>query len=126
MTADSIEGLFAQASREITVSRDGWAKRNAGLARVAARRAAGMAIRATLLVEPVAAAGSNFMHHLSYLADATTVPLAVRESAWRLANRPAPGDGFQASDPMPTQPAQDAESILAWAQSSVRVVSDAT
>ena len=115
MTAQSVEQLLIQARKEIILSCEGWSKRNAGLARVAARRAAGMAIRAVLSKHPHKEAGTNFMHHLNYLADSSLVPARIRESAWRLANRRAPVGGYQASDPMPTEPSQDAAVIFAWA-----------
>ena len=106
-----LKALFVSADREIELSRDGWGKRNAGLGRVAARRAAGMAIRAWVQAGRIEGYGTNFMHHLAAFADDEGVPLQARESAWRLANRPAPDGGFVASDPMPTEPADDAETI---------------
>ena len=116
MTTQTVEQLLTQAQKEIVLSRNGWSKRNAGLARVAARRAAGMAIRAVLTMHPHEKAGTNFMHHLNYIADSSQVPANIRESAWRLANRPAPEGGYQASDPMPTEPSQDATSLFDWAK----------
>ena len=52
--------LLIQADSEAADSEASWAARNAGRARVTARRAAGMAIRAWLMAGDVS--GTNFMH----------------------------------------------------------------
>jgi len=106
--------LFSQAMQELERCRSAWASGNAGKGRVGARRAAGMAIRAYLKLKPDTAYGTNFMHHLAGVADNEEHPLALRESAHRLAARGWPDAGFQAPVPDPLEPSADAASIIEW------------
>ncbi len=116
---DEVIDLLSQAERELAGCRKSWEMRNAGRARVGARRSAGMAIRAWLLTTNYEGYGSNFMHHLAGLADDSRWPVALRESAWRLAARGRPESGFQAPLPDPLEPATDAESILEWCRQQI-------
>jgi hypothetical protein len=111
--ADSND-LLLQAEQELVGCRNAWKSGNAGKARVGARRAAGMAIRACLRLEPQPGYGSNFMHHLAGVADGEGLPTALRESAHRLANRGWPDDGFSTPLPDPLEPSADANSIIQW------------
>ena len=115
-TLHEVEELFEQAAREVTGSQNSWQSRNAGRARVGARRAAGMAIRAWLLSrgQSMAGYGTNFMHHLAGVADDHQWPVELRESAWRLAARKVPAEGFQTPLPDPLEPATDAFRIINW------------
>jgi hypothetical protein len=63
----------------------------AGLA--SARRAAGMALNAALLVEPDDAWGRSYVDHLAALARDASVPERVREAAQILVATPLPGAG---------------------------------
>jgi hypothetical protein len=108
--------LLEKAELEVEGSDSSWRAGNAGRGRVGARRAAGMAIRAWLVAHPNPAYGENFMHHLGGLADDERHPVAVRESAWRLAARGVPPDGFLEPLPDPLVPSTDARSIIAWAR----------
>ena len=111
---EQADALFSQAKQELERCRNAWASGNAGKGRVGARRAAGMAIRAYLKLKPDPAYGTNFMHHLAGVADNQGHPVALRESAHRLAARGWPENGFVAPVPEPLEPAADAASIIAW------------
>ena len=111
--------LLIQADSEAADSEASWAARNAGRARVTARRAAGMAIRAWLMAQGDVKYGTNFLHHLAGVADDERHPTPLRESAWRLAARGKPEGGFEAPLPDPLVPATDARSIIAWARSEL-------
>lgn len=105
-----------QAAQELAGAHEAWAQGNAGRGRVGARRAAGMAIKARLAVEPRPGYGTNFMHHLNALADDDGVEVAVREAAWRLAARKPPEEGFAVALPERLTPMHDVDVIMAWCQ----------
>ena len=117
--ADQRRLLFERAARELQMCRQVWRQGNAGKARVCARRAAGMAIRAWLTTMKDTVYGTNFMHHLGGLADDPRWPTAVRESAWRLAARGTPDGGFLMPLPDPLEPATDAASIIVWCEKEI-------
>lgn len=111
--------LLSQADAESADSEASWAAGNAGRARVTARRAAGMAIRAWLMAQDGITYGTNFMHHLAGVADDSRHPTPLRESAWRLAARGVPEGGFEAPLPDPLVPVSDARSIITWVRSEL-------
>ena len=119
LLSDEQTALLAQADAEAADSEASWAARNAGRARVTARRAAGMAIRAWLMAQDGVTYGTNFMHHLAGVADDARHPTPLRESAWRLAARGKPEGGFQTPLPDPLVPVTDARSIITWARSEL-------
>lgn len=97
---------------EMTEAREAQAAGNIGRARTCARRAAGMAMQATLGIGPGAATyGSTFTDGLRRLALDQHIPNAVREAAARLVDR-SNKERQSASQ----NPAQDAEIILEFFQ----------
>jgi hypothetical protein len=93
---------------EITEARQAQAAGNIGRARTCARRAAGMAMQATLGIGPGATTyGSTFIDGLRRLADDRHFPDDVRAAAGRLVDR-SNKERQSASQ----NPVQDAEIIL--------------
>jgi hypothetical protein len=93
---------------EITEARQAQAAGNIGRARTCARRAAGMAMQATLGIGPGATTyGSTFIDGLRRLADDRHFPDEVRAAAARLVDR-SNKERQSASQ----NPVQDAEIIL--------------
>ncbi len=109
---------LTRAARELAGAGEAWQTGNAGRGRVGARRAAGMAIKARLAVEPRDGYGTNFMHHLNAMADDSTIESMVREAAWRLAARQPPEGGFAVATPAKLTPMHDAEVIMQWAEAA--------
>ncbi|MCA9538086.1 MAG: hypothetical protein KC620_04325 [Myxococcales bacterium] len=107
----TIEDWLSRAEQELAGADESWRGGNAGRGRVGSRRAAGMAIVAWLTAEPQEGYGRNFMHHLNALADDERFAAGVREAAWRLAARPAPGVGWRVEPPRPLTPMADAQLI---------------
>jgi HEPN domain-containing protein len=70
-----------------------FANRNARGGLAGARRAAGMALNAALIVEPNETWGRSYVDHLLAVAVDPSVPLQVRESCGRLTETPLPGQG---------------------------------
>ena len=102
-------------AREMAVASKGWDEGNAGMGRVGARRAAGFAVRALVEGKGLEDFGRTLMHHLGALADAEGAPIAVRESAHRLAARKIPPEGFvTAFEKGKTTPMDDARQIFRW------------
>ena len=97
-TRNEVEELLEQAEREVIGSQSAWQSRNAGRARVGARRAAGMAIRAWLvsLDRHLDDYGTNFgiIWQVSLM---TINGLSNCESTWRLAARKVPDEGSDAA-----------------------------
>ena len=106
---------MAKAQAELAGAKTSWQGGNAGRGRVGSRRAAGMAYKAALAVEPRPDYGTSFMHHLNAGADDGQLPLEVREASWRLAARPTPSEGWQTDLPNPLTPMADAETVIRWA-----------
>ncbi len=93
---------------EITEARQAQAAGNIGRARTCARRAAGMAMQATLGIGPGAATyGSTFIGGLYRLADDPHFPDEVRAAAARLVDR-----SNKERESASINPVQDAEIIL--------------
>lgn len=105
---------MTRAAAELADAAESWSAGNAGRGRVCARRAAGMALKAWLEVDPRPGYGTSFMHHLGALADDESVEVAAREAAWRLAARQPPAAGFAAPLPERLTPMHDAELIRDW------------
>ena len=108
-------GWQQTVQKELAVAHHAWREGNAGMGRVASRRAAGFAVRAWVEAKQIEGYGTNFMHHLGALADNEEAPIGVRESAHRLAARKVPSEGFV----MPfergkTTPMDDVENITQW------------
>jgi len=102
-------------NREMAVAENAWREGNAGMGRVGSRRAAGFAVRALVEGRGVEGYGKTLMHHLGALADAEAVPIAVRESAHRLAARKIPAEGFVTPfEKGKTTPMDDARQIFRW------------
>ena len=111
----SYEEWMTDARRELTGATDWWRQGNAGRGRVGARRAAGMAFKARLIREPRPGYGTSFMHHLNAAADDVSLPVPLREAAWRLAARPTPESGWEIPLPEGLTPMADAQTALDWA-----------
>ncbi len=103
---------WAQIGPELAGADEAWRSGNAGRGRVGARRAAGMALKAWLCLQPRDGYGTSFMHHLGALADDESVAYGAREAAWRLCARPVPEAGFQLALPAGLTPLDDARTII--------------
>lgn len=116
---ETVESWLAQSAPELVSADEAWRTGNAGRARVASRRAAGMGLKAWLMACPQPGYGTSFMHHLNALADDTARPAEVREAAWRLAARPVPDGGFQVALPAHLTPMADARLVLDFARAEL-------
>ena len=104
----------SQAEAELVAADGAWAEHNAGMARVASRRGAGMCIRAWLMEVPREGYGTNFMHALRAMADDESIPPAPREAAWRLAARPVPEAGWIVPLAGHLKPMDDARLLMGY------------
>ena len=108
--------------KEMAVAAQAWREGNAGMGRVGGRRAAGFAIRALVKGKGLEGYGKTLMHHLGALADADAVPMALRESAHRLAARKIPAEGFVTPfEKGKTTPMDDAQQIFEWVRAELDV-----
>ena len=116
------ERWLNDAELELENAARAWATGNAGMGRVGARRAAGMALKAWLGVHPQPDYGQSYMHHLNALADDARQPSAQREAAWRLSARPQPAGGFAVPPPPALTPMMDARALMDWAAAQAGLV----
>ncbi len=107
--------FLADVQRELAIAHDSWRQGNAGMGRVASRRAAGFAIRGLIEARELTGYGTNFMHHLGALADDESAPIGIRESAHRLAARKVPPEGFVTPFVRgKSTPMEDVDNIMEW------------
>ncbi len=114
---DSSEGeedLLGQARTELHNAAEWWKQGNVGRGKVGSRRGAGMALRYWLQGRSAGPYGTSFMHHLNAAADDAELPEAVRFSAWRLAARKPPENGWPVPVAPGLTPMMDAQLILEW------------
>jgi HEPN domain-containing protein len=80
------------ALAEIGAAERAFRQHNARAGHAGARRAAGMALNAALIVEPNPGWGRSYVEHLAALArEGEAVPAPVRDAARLLTEAPAPG-----------------------------------
>ena len=119
----SVTEWLSKADGELAQAERAWKSGNAGRGRVGSRRAAGMALKALLLLEPNEAYGTSFMHHLAGIADDSDIDGEVREAAWRLSARARPDAGWAHALPEPLTPMADATIISEFAKARISQVS---
>ena len=119
---DATIDWLGKAQAELGKAADAWDGGNHGMARVAARRAAGMALEGWLVLAPAGHRGDTIMGHLQLLADDAGVEWGVREAAGRLCGRPTPAEGYTVPIEAGLTPMHDALAVGDWAASAVRAL----
>ena len=115
----SVTEWLNKADGELAQAEQAWKSGNAGRGRVGSRRAAGMALKALLRLEPNAAYGTSFMHHVAGIADDPKIDGEVREAAWRLSARARPDAGWAHALPDPLTPMADAIIVAQFAKARI-------
>lgn len=79
------------ATAELAQAENAYAKHQPKAGLAGAKRAAGMALNANVILEPRDGWGRTYVEHLSALVKDETAPTAAREAAALLAGAPLPG-----------------------------------
>jgi hypothetical protein len=79
------------AMGELRRAEEAYVRKNARAGLAGARRAAGMALNAALIIEPNEAWGRSYMDHLLALKASEAVPARIREASAILIDTPLPG-----------------------------------
>ncbi len=116
---DAALDWLGQAQAELAKAADAWDGGNPGMARVAARRAAGLALEAWLVLAPSEHRGGNLLGHLQKLAD-SEAEIGVREAASRLCGRARPVEGYAVPIDPGLTPMHDALQVGDWAAAAAR------
>jgi HEPN domain-containing protein len=87
----SAKEWIAAALAEMGRAEEAYRANNARAGLAGARRAAGMALNAALVVEPNEAWGRSYMDHIAAVSKDEDVPSTVRDAARLLAESPLPG-----------------------------------
>ena len=102
------EAAIRQIEKELATARSAKTAGNIGMARVCARRAAGLAITYWLQKNPKQNWGADAMSQLKAVQNADVAPHAVREAARRLSTKVIEGSAREFS----THPLADSKIVL--------------